>query len=73
MPKMKTKKAAAKRFRVTGTGKIRGTVAYKQHNTSSRPTKMKRQARGMFTLTESDARIVRKFLPYGSAPGGTTR
>lgn len=73
MPKMKTKRAASKRFKSTGSGKIRGTVAYKQHNTSKRTPKMKRQARGMMTLREGDAGIVRRFLPYGASRSGTTR
>ena len=65
MPKMKTKSGAKKRFRLTGTGKVRGNVAYKRHNLRKRPKKMKRQARGTFILEESDAKVIRKFLPYG--------
>ncbi len=65
MPKMKTKSGAKKRFRLTGTGKVRGNVAYKRHNLRKRPKKMKRQARGTMILEESDAKVIRKFLPYG--------
>jgi len=64
MPKLKTKSSAKKRFRVTGTGKIIGNVAYKRHGLSKRTQKMKRKARGTFVLTGSDAVIVKKFLPY---------
>ena len=64
MPKMKTKSAAKKRFRVTGKGKVRANVAYKSHCLRQKPQKMKRQARGTFILNESDAEIVRKFMPY---------
>ena len=65
MPKMKTKSGAKKRFRLTGTGKVRGNVACKRHNLRKRAKQMKRQARGTMILENSDAKIVRKFLPYG--------
>ncbi|SBW11197.1 50S ribosomal protein L35 [uncultured Alphaproteobacteria bacterium] len=64
MPKLKTKSAVKKRFRLTGTGKVRANVAYKRHGLSKRPQQMKRQARGTFILTEADAGIVKKFMPY---------
>lgn len=64
MPKMKTKSGAKKRFRLTGTGKVRGNVGYKRHLLSNKSTKMKRSARGTFVLAEADARIVKKFMPY---------
>lgn len=65
MPKMKTKSALKKRFRLTGRGKIKGNVAYKRHCLSSKSTQMKRQARGTFVLSDADAKIVRKWMPYG--------
>lgn len=64
MPKLKTKSAVKKRFRLTGTGKVRANVAYKRHGLSKRPQQMKRQARGTFILTDADAGIVKKFMPY---------
>ncbi|GAA0566818.1 50S ribosomal protein L35 [Caenispirillum bisanense] len=65
MPKLKTKSAAKKRFRTTGTGKVRANVAYKRHMLRNKPQQMKRQARGTFILCKSDAEIVKKFfLPY---------
>lgn len=64
MPKLKSKSGAKKRFRTTGTGKVRGNVAYKRHNLRKRSQKMKRTARGTFILAKCDADIVRKFLPY---------
>ncbi len=64
MPKLKTKSAVKKRFSVTGTGKIKANVAYKRHGLAKRPQQMKRQARGSFILTDSDAVIVKKFMPY---------
>ena len=42
MPKMKTKSAAKKRLRLTGTGKVRANVAFKRHCLSAKTSKMKR-------------------------------
>lgn len=64
MPKLKTKSAAKKRFRATGSGKIRANFACKQHNLRKRSQKMKRKARGTFILVDADARILRSCLPY---------
>ncbi len=64
MPKMKTKSSAKKRFRATGTGKVRANVANKQHNTAKRPMSMKRKARGTMILGDADARIVKSYMPY---------
>ena len=66
MPKMKTKSGAKKRFRLTAKGKVRANSAYLSHMMRNKPKQMKRQARGTMILSESDARIVRKyFLPNG--------
>lgn len=66
MPKMKTKSGAKKRFRLTASGKVRANSAYMRHMMRRKPQKMKRQARGTMILSESDARVVRKyFLPNG--------
>ncbi|HLW26827.1 MAG TPA: 50S ribosomal protein L35 [Kiloniellales bacterium] len=66
MPKMKTKSGAKKRFRLTAKGKVRANSAYMRHMMRRKPQKMKRQARGTMILSESDARVVRKyFLPNG--------
>lgn len=64
MPKLKTKASAKKRFRVTGTGKVVGNVAFKRHNLRKRTQKMKRKARGSFVLCDADARLVKSYLPY---------
>ena len=63
MPKLKTKSSAKKRFRLTGSGKVRGNVALKQHGMSKRPQKMKRKARGTMILCPQDARIVKTYMP----------
>lgn len=64
MPKMKTKSGAKKRFKVTATGKVRCAAAGKQHGMIKRTNKFIRNARGMMTLSDADAKIVKKYLPY---------
>ena len=64
MPKMKTKSAAKKRFKVTGTGKVKAAVAYKRHCLGAKSTKMKRSSRRTMVLAKADGIIVRRFLPY---------
>ncbi|MCP4393077.1 MAG: 50S ribosomal protein L35 [Alphaproteobacteria bacterium] len=65
MPKMKTKSSVKKRFKLTATGKVKANFAYKRHCLSAKSQKMKRKARGSFILCDADARIIKKFLPYG--------
>lgn len=64
MPKMKTKSGAKKRFKFTATGKIKCQQAGKRHGMIKRSNKFVRNARGMSVLSEADAQIVRKFMPY---------
>lgn len=63
MPKMKTKKAAAKRFNVTGTGKITRNHSFKRHLLFNKPKKAKRQARGSIIIDVAN-KFVKKFLPF---------
>jgi large subunit ribosomal protein L35 len=66
MPKMKTKSGAKKRFKVTGTGRIKSGQAGKRHGMVKRTAKFVRNARGTTVLSDADARIIKKnFLPYG--------
>lgn len=65
MPKMKTKSSAKKRFKLTATGLVRGQQAGKRHGMIKRTNKFLRNARGTTILSEPDAKIVKKFLPYG--------
>lgn len=66
MPKMKSKSAAKKRFKLTATGKVKGNVANKRHCLSAKPQDMKRTARGTFVLFKADGEKVKKhYLPYG--------
>jgi large subunit ribosomal protein L35 len=64
MPKMKTKSGAKKRFKFTATGKIKCQQAGKRHGMIKRSNKFVRNARGTTILSEADAQIVRKFMPY---------
>lgn len=64
MPKMKTKSSAKKRFKMTGTGKVKVAAAGKRHGMIKRTTKFIRNARGTMVLCEADANIVKKYMPY---------
>ncbi|MGYP002499505152 len=63
MPKLKTKRAAAKRFSVTGTGKLKRNHSFKRHLLFNKPTKQKRQARGSMIIAAAN-KFVKKFLPF---------
>ncbi len=66
MPKMKTKKSAAKRYSTTGTGKIKYKKQNLRHILTKRSPKRKRQLRETGILSEADAKKIRKqMLPYG--------
>jgi large subunit ribosomal protein L35 len=64
MPKLKTKSGAKKRFKRTASGKVKANVAHKRHRLISKPQKMKRKARGTFTLEKGDAGLVLTYMPY---------
>ncbi|MGH8753570.1 MAG: 50S ribosomal protein L35 [Burkholderiales bacterium] len=64
MPKMKTKRSAAKRFKVRGSGSIKRSHAFKRHILTKRTTKNKRQLRGTTGVNSSDQASVRAMLPY---------
>jgi len=65
MPKQKTKKGAAKRFRLSSTGKVKRSRAFKRHILTSKSTKRKRHLDMEALVSPSDARRVRSMLPYG--------
>tara|TARA_R110002072_G_scaffold281213_1_gene443666 strand:- start:289 stop:459 length:171 start_codon:yes stop_codon:yes gene_type:complete len=54
-----------KRFSLTATGKVRANQAGKQHGMIKRTQKQIRNQRGTTILADQDARIVKKFMPYG--------
>ena len=61
---MKTKRAAAKRFEVTGSGKIRRRKAYRSHLLSDKTRKRKRNLKKKAIVTKADEKRVRVALPY---------
>jgi len=66
MPKMKTHRGAAKRFRSTASGKFKRSKAYKSHILTKKTTKRKRKLDTPALVSDSDQRRVEKMLPYGS-------
>jgi large subunit ribosomal protein L35 len=65
MPKMKTKSAVKKRFKLTGSGRVKAGVAKKRHNLGCKSQKMKRSSRRTFVLDASDTPALKRFMPYG--------
>jgi large subunit ribosomal protein L35 len=62
--KMKTRRAAAKRFSVTGSGKIKFKRSKMRHILAKKSQKMKRRLRKAGTLGPSDVKLVRRCIPY---------
>lgn len=64
MPKMKTHRGAAKRFKLTGTGKIKRAKAFKRHILTKKSSKTKRNLRHSAVMDDTNAKGIRKLLPY---------
>lgn len=64
MPKVKTKSGAKKRFKVTGSGKIKHKRAYKNHILTKKETKQKRRLGKMAVVKATDVNNVKPMLPY---------
>ena len=64
MPKMKTKRAAAKRFKLTGTGKLKRNKPYKRHILTKKSPKTKRNLRKSTLVDESNVKNMKTILPY---------
>ena len=62
MPKMKTKSGAKKRFKFTGSGKIKRKHAYKSHILTKKSTKRKRNLTYFTTVDQSDEKNIRRML-----------
>lgn len=65
MPKLKTKKAASKRFKFTATGKVKSTQANHAHKLHQKSKGGLRRQRGTTILAETEADRMAKWLPYG--------
>ena len=66
MPKLKTHKGAAKRFRLTATGKIKRGHSHARHILTKKTTKRKRQMRKRSAVDSTNLAAVRNMLPYSS-------
>lgn len=65
MPKLKTHKGAAKRFRITATGKIKRGHSHARHILTKKSAKRKRQLDVDVLVSDADATMVKAMLPYG--------
>ncbi len=64
MPKMKTNRGAAKRFKLTGSGKIKRNKAFSSHILTKKSTKRKRGLRQADTVDSANYKGIRRILPY---------
>lgn len=64
MPKMKTNKAASKRFKKTGTGELKRMKAYKSHILTKKTAKRKRNLRKSALTDATNIKNMKKILPY---------
>lgn len=64
MPKMKSNRAAAKRFKATATGKVKRKRAYARHILTTKTTKQKRGLRAASVVDASNLKQLKKLLPY---------
>lgn len=64
MQKMKSHRGAAKRFKKTGTGKLKRAKAFKSHILTKKSSKTKRNLRKTGYVSKSEAKVIKKLLPY---------
>ncbi|MBP7176525.1 MAG: 50S ribosomal protein L35 [Thermoclostridium sp.] len=64
MPKLKSHSASKKRFKITGTGKVKRNKAYKTHILTKKSTKRKRNLRKSTVASDANASIIKQLLPY---------
>ena len=65
MPKIKTNRGAAKRFKTTGTGKVVRNKAFSSHILTKKSTKRKRNLRKSGLVDSTNLKQVAKLIPYG--------
>ncbi len=65
MPKLKTNKSAAKRFKITKTGKLKKRSAKRGHILGKMTRKAKRKLRQSSYVSDADVKKIRRLLPYG--------
>jgi large subunit ribosomal protein L35 len=64
MPKLKSTRGAVKRFKTTGSGKIKRYKAFASHLMTSKTTKRKRNLRKSMIVNKGDLRNIKRMLPY---------
>ena len=64
MPKLKTNRGAAKRFKLSGSGRIKRAQANRRHILTKKTTKRKRHLRGTTNVAAGDQKAIRTMLPY---------
>jgi len=66
MPKMKSNKSATKRFKVTGSGRVKRGQSHRRHILTKKSTKRKRHLRSPLAVHESDLGLIGRMLPYNA-------
>ena len=64
MPKMKTKRALAKRVKKTGSGKLKRATGWKQHHLEGKEPKRRRRLRKGGLISPADEKVLKKLVPY---------
>jgi large subunit ribosomal protein L35 len=64
MPKQKTSRGAAKRFKLTGKGKLKRRKAYLRHILTTKTRKQKRNLRQAVVVDQTNAKAIQRLLPY---------
>lgn len=64
MPKIKTHRGAAKRFKLTGTGKVKRSKAFKSHILTHKPAKRMRGLRASALVDKTEEKNIKRLLPY---------
>lgn len=65
MPKLKTKKSVAKRFKITGKGKVKRYGSGKRHILTKKSRKRKRNLRRGRLVSKGEQKMIRRLMPYG--------
>jgi large subunit ribosomal protein L35 len=64
MPKIKTNRGAAKRFKRTSSGSFKRNASHRRHILTKKSSKRKRQLRAPNTIAKADAAVTRRMIPY---------
>ena len=64
MPKMKTNRGAAKRFKITATGKVKRYHSHHRHILTKKATKRKRELRHSVIANPTDSKMIKRLIPY---------